>query len=309
MSTVIVIGAINLDYFGYLPYFPIEGKNLRARDVRFCLGGHGANQAVALNNLKVNNLLLGKVGNDFAGDYILSLLKKYKVNTEYIFKNNIGKTGVCSILVGPNGENTIIGFPAVNRLVRPDFLIRFAPVFELATWLAISLEYPTDTVLSALKLARKCGLKTILDPSPVIDLPGKDFWNLVDYVLPNQRELKALTGEDEILQGANVLKNWGAKEIIVKQGAAGCSFLYQNNLINIPAFAAKTIVDSTGAGDSFNAAFIYGMMQNGSIPKSIQIANLVSSYTVQKRGTCESFPERRDIDWHQLDERKNDLLF
>jgi ribokinase len=309
MSTVIVIGAINLDYFGYLPYFPIEGKNLRARDVRFCLGGHGANQAVALNNLKVNNLLLGKVGNDFAGDYILSLLKKYKVNTEYIFKNNIGKTGVCSILVGPNGENTIIGFPAVNRLVRPDFLIRFAPVFELATWLAISLEYPTDTVLSALKLARKCGLKTILDPSPVIDLPGKDFWNLVDYVLPNQRELKALTGEDEILQGANVLKNWGAKEIIVKQGAAGCSFLYQNNLINIPAFAAKTIVDSTGAGDSFNAAFIYGMIQNGSIPKSIQIANLVSSYTVQKRGTCESFPERRDIDWHQLDERKNDLLF
>jgi ribokinase len=309
MSTVIVIGAINLDCFGYLPYFPIEGKNLRARDVRFCLGGHGANQAVALNNLKVNSLLLGKVGNDFAGDYILSLLKKYKANTEYIFKNNIGKTGVCSILVGPNGENTIIGFPAVNRLVRPDFLIRFAPVFELATWLAISLEYPTDTVLSALKLARKCGLKTILDPSPVIDLPGKDFWNLVDYVLPNQRELKALTGEDEILQGANVLKDWGAKEIIVKQGAAGCSFLYQNNLINIPAFAAKTIVDSTGAGDSFNAAFIYGMMQNGSIPKSIQIANLVSSYTVQKRGTCESFPERRDIDWHQLDERKNDLLF
>lgn len=309
MSTVIVIGAINLDCFVYLPHFPIEGKNLRARDFRFCLGGHGANQAVALNNLKVNSLLLGKVGNDFAGDYILSLLKKYKLNTEYIFKNSTGKTGVCSILVSPNGENTIIGFPSVNRLVQPDFLMRFAPVFELATWLAISLEYPIDTVISALKLARKCGLKTILDPSPVIDLPGKDFWHLVDYVLPNQRELKALTGEDEILQGANVLKDWGAKEIIVKQGAAGSSFLYQNNLINIPAFGAKTIVDSTGAGDSFNAAFIYGMIQNGSIPKSIQIANLVASYTVQKRGTCESFLERRDIDWNQLDKRKNDLLF
>jgi ribokinase len=309
MSTVIVIGAINLDSFVYLPHYPIEGKNLRARDFRFCLGGHGANQAVALNNLKVNSLLLGKVGNDFAGDYILSLLKRYKVNTEYIFKNNIGKTGVCSILVSPNGENTIIGFPAVNRMVLPDFLVRFGPVFELADWIAISLEYPTNTVLSALQLAKKYGLKTILDPSPVIDLPGKDFWHLVDYVLPNQRELKALTGEDEILQGANVLKGWGAKEIIVKQGAAGSSFLYQHNLINIPAFATRNIVDTTGAGDSFNAAFIYGMIQNGSIPRSIQIANLVASYTVQNRGTCESFPDRRDIDWNQLDKRKNDLLF
>jgi len=77
MSTVIVIGAINLDSFVYLPHYPIEGKNLRARDFRFCLGGHGANQAIALNNLKINSLLLGKVGNDFAGDYILSLLKRY----------------------------------------------------------------------------------------------------------------------------------------------------------------------------------------------------------------------------------------
>ena len=309
MSTVIVIGAINLDCFGYLPYFPVEGKSLRARDFRFCLGGHGANQAVALSNLKVNNLLLGKVGNDFAGDYILSLLKKYKVNTEYVFKNSSGKTGICSIMVSPNGENTIIGFPAVNLMIQPDFLERFIPVFELATWLSVSLEYPANTIISALKLGKKYGLKTVLDPSPVVDFPEKDFWHMVDYALPNQKELKVLTGEEEMLQGANVLKDWGAKEIVVKQGAAGCSFLYQNNLINIPAFVAKNIVDTTGAGDSFNAAFIYGMIQTNSIPKSIQIANLVASYTVQKRGTCESFPERRDIDWNQLENRKNDLLF
>lgn len=309
MSTVIVVGAINLDCFGYLPHFPVEGKNLRARDFRFCLGGHGANQAVALNKLKVNSLLIGKVGNDFSGDYVLSLLKRYKINTEYIFKNNIGKTGVCSILVSPNGENTIIGFPAVNRMVLPDFLVRFGPVFELASWLSVSLEYPTDTVLSALKLAKKYGLKTILDPNPIIEAPQRDIWHLVDFVLPNKKELKILTGEEEILQGANVLKDWGAKEVIVKLGAAGCNFLHQDNLINIPAFVTRNIVDTTGAGDSFNAGFVYGMMQTNSIPKSIQIANLVASYSVQKRGTCESFPERRDIDWHKLDERKNDLLF
>jgi ribokinase len=309
MSTVIIIGAINLDCMAYLSHFPVEGGNMRAKDFKFCLGGHGANQAVALNNLKVNSLLMGKVGNDFAGDHILSVLKKYKINTEYVFKSNIGKTGICSILVSPNGENTIIGFPAVNRMVQTDFLIRFKPIFELAEWLSVSLEYPKDTVEFVLKLAKKCRLKTVLDPSPLIDSPGKDLWPMVDYALPNQKELKILTGEDEILQGANVLKDWGAGEVIVKQGVAGSSFLHQNNLINVSAFPTKSVVDSTGAGDLFNAAFIFGMIQSNSIPRSVQIANLVASYAVQKKGICESFPERREIDWAQLDKRKNDLLF
>jgi len=152
-------------------------------------------------------------------------------------------------------------------------------------------------------------IKTILDPSPLISLPEKDIWPMVDYVLPNQKELKILTEEKELLQGAAVLKNWGAGNIIIKQGAAGCSFLYEDNLINIPAFAVKKVVDTTGAGDLFNAAFIYGMIQTDSIPKSAQIANLVASYAVQKSGSCESFPERREIDWKKLDERNNDLLF
>jgi len=309
MSTVIVIGAINLDCMAFLPHYPAEGENLRARELRCCLGGRGANQAVALNHLKVTSLLLGKVGNDFAGDYILSILRKYKMNTEYIFKSNTGKTGLCSILVSPGGENTIIGFPAVNRMIQPDFLTRFEYLFELAEWLSVSLEYPEDTVAFALKLAKKCRLKTVLDPSPLIDLPKQALWPMVDYVLPNQKELKVLTGEEKMLQGANVLKHWGAGEVIVKQGAAGCSFLHQDNLINVPAFPAKTVIDTTGAGDLFNAAFIYGMIQSDSIPRSVQIANLVASYAVQKKGTCESFPERREIDWDQLDKRKDDLLF
>lgn len=309
MSTVIVVGGINLDCMAYLPYFPIEGDKLRAKDIKLSLGGHAANQAVALNKLKVTSLLMGKVGNDFAGDYILNILKKYKIGTEYIFKSNSGKTGICSILVSPYGDNTVIGFPAVNRIVQPDFLMRVEPVFGLAEWLSVSLEYPIDTVEFALKLAKKYKLKTVLDPSPLIDLPKQNLWPMVDYVLPNRKELKTLSGEEDMLQGAIVLKNWGAGEVIIKHGAAGCSFLYQDNLINVPAFPVKSIVDSTGAGDLFNAAFIYGMISDNSVPKSVQIANLVASYAVEKKGTCESFPERRDIDWHQLDKRKNDLLF
>lgn len=309
MSTVIIIGAINLDCMAFLSRFPTEGENIRARELRCCLGGRGANQAVALSNLKVASLLLGKVGNDFAGDYILSALKKYKINTEYIFKSNIGKTGICSILVNSVGANTIIGFPAVNRMIQADFLRRFEYLFELAKWLTISLEYSLDTVTYALKLAKKYGLRTVLDPSPLIELPEEDLWTMVDYALPNHKELKILTGQEEMLQGATVLNDWGVGEVIVKQGAAGCSFLHQDNLINVPAFPVKTVVDTTGAGDLFNAAFIYGMIQSNSVPRSLQIANLVASYAVQKRGTCESFPDRREIDWDQLKKRNNDRLF
>ena len=309
MSTVIIVGAINLDCLAYLSHFPTKGENMRAKDLRCSLGGRGANQAVALTNLKIAALLLGKVGNDFAGDYTLSILRKFKVNTEYIFKSNRGKTGICSILVSPDGENTIIGFPAINRMIEPDFLLRFEYLFEIARWLSISLEYPLETIEFALKLAKKYGLKTVLDPSPLIEIPNKNLWPLVDYILLNEKELQILTGEEELLQGATVLKNWGAREVIVKQGGQGCSFLYQDNLINVPAFPVKIVVDTTGAGDLFDAAFIYGLIQSDSLPKAAQIANLVASYAVQKLGTCESFPERREIDWEVLEKRKRDLLF
>lgn len=309
MSTVMIIGAINLDCVAFVPYFPPQGIHMRAKELKCCLGGRGANQAVALNHLKMTSFLLGKVGNDFAGDYVLSILKKYKINTEYIFKSNRDKTGICSIVVSPNGENTIIGFPAINRTIQPDFLKRFEHLFELAEWLSISLEYPLETVSFALKLAKKYGLKTVLDPSPLIDLPKKDLWLLVDYILPNHKELKILSGEEEMLRASLMLRDWGIGEIIIKQGSAGCSFLHENRLIHVPAFAVRTVIDTTGAGDLFDAAFIYGMIQSNSILRAIQIANLVASYAVQKGGTSDSFPERREIDWKQLENREHDFLF
>jgi ribokinase len=308
MATVIVIGAINLDCLTYIPHFPNEGDNIRVKDLRCSLGGRGANQAVALTNLKVAALLLGKVGNDFPGDYALSILRKYKVNTEYVFKSNSGKTGICSIMISPDGENTILGFPAINRMIQPGFLMRFEYLFEIAQWLSISLEYPLDVVEFALKLARKYGLKTVLDPSPLIELPEQNIWDMVDYALPNKKEIEILTGEEEMLQGAIVLKNWGVGEVIIKQGSKGSSFLYQDNLINVPAFPVKSVVDTTGAGDLYNAAFIYGLMQSDSISRAARIANLVASYSVQKPGACESFPQRREIDWEQLEKRKKGLF-
>lgn len=309
MATVIVVGAINLDCLAYIPHFPTKGDNMRVRELRCSLGGRGANQAVALANLNVAALLVGKVGNDFAGNYALSILRMSRVSIEYIFKSNSGKTGICSILVSSDGENTIMGFPAINRMIRPEFLTRLEPLFAKAQWLNISLEYPLDTVEYALKLAKKYGLKTVLDPSPLIELPKQDIWTMVDYVLPNKKELKILTGEEDMLQGATVLKNWGAGEIVIKQGVQGCSFLYQDNLINVPAFPVKSVVDTTGAGDLFNAAFIYGLMESNSISRAAQIANLIASYAVQKPGTSESYPKRREIDWEQLEKRKGDLLF
>lgn len=308
MSTVIVIGAINLDCLAYTPYFPNKGDSLKAKDLLCTLGGRGANQAVALTNLKVAAILLGKVGNDFAGDYVLSILKKYRVDTNHIFKSNIDKTGICSIIVSPDGDNTIMGFPAINRTISSDFLIRFEHLFSSADWVSVSLEYPLDVVELAFKIAKKYGIKTILDPSPLIEKPGQDLWNMVDYILPNIKEIRTITGKIDLLQGATVLKGWGVKEVIIKQGSQGCSFLQQDNLINVPAFPVKNVIDTTGAGDLFNAAFIYGLIQSDSIYKAARIANLVASYSVQKMGTCDSFPERRDVDWGKLDKKETDLF-
>jgi len=301
MKKVLVLGSINIDFVSFVSRYPQPGETLVSSDFGIFQGGKGANQAIALAKLDVPTLMLGKVGKDVLSDFALSSLQESGVDTTGISKSQKISTGSASIWVNAQGQNSIVIYPGANGEVDEDFIIRHEKFFDDASWLLTQFEVPLKSILLALKLAKEHDLKTIIDPAPVKKISNDDIWGLVDYLLPNEIELKDLTRAEDVLKGIHILKSRGVKEVIVKLGKQGAGYEDKGKLITFPAIPVEQRVDTTGAGDCFIAGFLYGMLQQEDIVQAIRIANLTASYSIQKKGAAISFPKKSEIDWKKLE--------
>lgn len=286
MKRVLVLGSINIDFVSFVPRYPQPGETLISNDFGIFQGGKGANQAIALAKLDVSTSMLGKVGKDVLSDFALSSLQESGVDTTGIAKSQKNFTGSASIWVNAQGQNSIVIYPGANGEVDEDFIIQHEKFFDDASWFLTQFEVPLKSILLALKFAKKYGLKTVMDPAPVKKINNDDIWGLVDYLLPNEIELRELTHTEDILKGIHILKSRGVKEVIVKLGKQGAVYEDKGNLIALPAIPVEQRVDTTGAGDCFIAGFLYGMIQQSDISQAIKIANLTASYSIQKKGTA-----------------------
>ncbi len=301
MEKVLVLGSINIDFVSFVSRYPQPGETLTSNDFGIFQGGKGANQAIALAKLDVPTLMLGKVGKDALSDFALSSLQESGVDITGISKSQKISTGSASIWVNAQGQNSIVIYPGANGEVDEDFIVQHEKFFDDASWLLTQFEVPLKSILLALKLAKKHGLKTVMDPAPVKKINNDDIWGFVDYLLPNEIELKKLTHTKNILKAIHILKSRGVKEVIVKLGKQGAAYEDKGKLVAFPATPVEQRTDTTGAGDCFIAGFLYGMIQWGNIPQAIKVANLTASYSIQKKGAAISFPNKSDIDWESLE--------
>jgi len=301
MEKVLVLGSINIDFVSFVSRYPQPGETLVSNDFCIFQGGKGANQAIALAKLDVPSLMLGKVGKDILSDFALSSLQESGVDTTGISKSEKNSTGTASIWVNAQGQNSIVIYPGANGEVGEDFIIQHEKFFDNASWLLTQFEVPLKSIILALKLAKKHGLKTVMDPAPVREVSNNDIWELVDYLLPNEIELRELTHTENILKAIRILKSRGVKEVIVKLGKQGAGYEGKGKFNLFPAIPVEQVVDTTGAGDCFIAGFLHEMLQQEDIAQAIQVANLTASYSIQKKGAAISFPNKSEIDWKKLE--------
>jgi ribokinase len=301
MEKVLVLGSINIDFVSFVSRYPKPGETLVSSDFGIFQGGKGANQAIALAKLDVPTVMLGKVGKDVLSNFSLSSLQESRVDITGVFKSQKNSTGSASIWVNAQGQNSIVIYPGANGEVDEDFIIQHEKFFDDASWLLTQFEIPLKSILLALKFAKKHGLKTVMDPAPAKKINNDDIWGLVDYLLPNEIELKELTRTENILKAIHTLKSRGVKEVIVKLGKQGAAYESKGKLITFPATPVEQRIDTTGAGDCFIAGFLYGMIQQRDIFQAIKIANLTASYSIQKKGAAISFPKKSEINWKKLE--------
>ncbi len=294
---VVSVGDLNIDILLYPPKYPELGSEAMSEVIEFKPGGSAANTAVALARLGISSGFIGRVGSDYWGRFLVEDLRREGVDTSYIQFDDVHGTGTMVIIVVGN-ERTIIGYRGANRYLewKPELgsYVLSARVLHVSGYTL--LEDPQRaTVLKLLQFLRSSrGVAVVtLDTGYVISAIGihelvKLTRGFVDYVLTNKGELSRALSElglgTEVSDVVELLKMWCVRALVAKAGPEG-AYLYTVNgkYLHSPAIDVE-VVDTTGAGDAFNAGFIYGVIRGFSLEEACQLGNAVAAYKICGRG-------------------------
>jgi ribokinase len=300
-SRIVVVGSLNADFVINLGRFPLPGETLVGRDFKIFPGGKGANQAYAAARLGGDVTMLGQVGNDVQADFLKNNLASVGVNVSRIGRDPNVSSGIATITIDSNGENEIIIIPGSNGTFGPEPLERNREVIAGAGFVLLQLEVPMPTVLLAAKIAKEAGATVILDPAPARAL-ADELLATVDYLTPNETELGILTAapaenvtQTFARQKAAKLQERGVKKVIVKMGPQGALLLAGGQEHFWPAIPVKA-VDTTAAGDAFNAAFAFALARGLSDIDAGRFATAAAAVSVTRPGAQPSMPTRAEVE-------------
>jgi ribokinase len=283
---VVVVGSLNMDFAVKTKHLPAAGETVLGSEFRMSPGGKGANQAVAAAKLGAASVavrMIGRVGQDLFADHLKASLAGAGVDVSSVHASRSHPTGAAIIAVDEAGQNSIVVASGANADLAAADVEAMRRVFKGASIAMFQLETPLPTVAAALKLAREEGLTTILDPAPAQPLPGELLGN-VDILTPNEVESKYFDPAGN-----------GAHTIVVKLGDRGCMAYRAGESFHVPGFPVNA-VDTTAAGDIFNAGLAIALAEGAPFPHALRFANAAAAISVTRPGAQISVPSRTEVD-------------
>jgi len=300
---IVVIGSINMDLVLRVPRMPLPGETLTGGAFRTIPGGKGANQAVACARLsgKVAGAqqvaMVGCVGDDAFGATLRAALVGDGIIDSHISTLPGVASGIASILVDDNGQNSIVIAGGANDLLSPAHIDAAKELIEQADIVVLQLETPMATVVHAIKLARSLGKTVVLNPAPAASLP-EGVLELVDYLIPNEIEAAMLAGVSP--EGADAqalaaaLQKLGSDNVIITLGSKGVHAALYGGDYTFPAEVVQA-VDTTAAGDTFIGGFVAGLASGMDEAESIQQGQRAAAWSVTKPGAQTSIPHLHEL--------------
>jgi len=297
---VIVIGELNVDLIlNQIDSLPVIGKEILASKMDLVLGSSSAIFASNLSSLGTQVAFLGKIGEDIFGDLVINSLKNKGVNTDLVIRDEELKTGA-TVVLNYGEDRAMVTHPgAMEHLSIDDITVeklqRGRHVHISSVFLQPNLQ---KDIYAIFKLAKDSGLTTSLDvqwdPAEKWDLDLQKLLPLVDVFLPNEQELLNLIQESEMQDAINKLSE-NENIVAVKMGNKGSICLKDGNQNEMPAYLNENVVDAIGAGDSFNAGFIFKYINGASLAECQKFGNLTGAINTTKAGGTAAFTNYTQI--------------
>ena len=273
MSKVAVIGIVGNSVFLPVEKFHVGGETVEAKSVHFELGGKGFNQAVAAARYGVSVSFLAAVGKD-CYDTVKEFLDNEKIDGTLIEKQE--NTAFAAIVTDAKGSNRVTVYQGA-QLLAEDVAV-FENAIKNADILLLNNEVAEEVNVKAIEIAKRYGIKIILNPAPARKTCDYILQN-VDLFTPNEHETLGLEEKE------NVIMTVGKRGCVVKKGNK-----------TIPAVEIGSVVDTTGAGDTFNGVLAATLAEGQDLINAVMTANLASSIGVTRKYAVSSIPTRKEIE-------------
>lgn len=297
---VIVVGELNVDLIlNSIDSFPEMGKEKLAKNMTLTLGSSSAIFASNLSALGAKVSFIGKIGNDSFGNLVIESLKSKKVNTNYLIRSDEWNTGA-TIVLNYNEDRAMVTYAgAMEHLTISDISDEAISSAKHLHFSSYFLQPGMQSGIAELfKKAKDKGLTTSLDiqwdPNEKWNFNYKEVLPFVDIFLPNEQEALLLTNENNLDNAITELSPF-AKQIVVKLGSKGSLLVNGGKKILKKSFLNKNVVDAIGAGDSFNAGFIFKYINGFDIEKCQTFANLTGAINTTEAGGTNAFTNYEEV--------------
>ena len=291
---IVCLGILVADVIGKPVHsVPDPGSLALVDEISLHCGGCAANAATALANLGLLVDVIGKVGSDPFGDFVISVLQERGIGTRGVTRDASNGTSASMVIVDPDGERRFIHYIGANAaftIEDVDFdLVSSASILHIGGSLVMP-GIDGEPTAELLKRAREAGVTTFLDT--VWDDTGRWMALLepslpyIDFFIPSLPEAKEITGVDDPEKVARELVDQGVATVALKMGPDGCLVMSADyESLRLPAYDVE-VVDATGAGDAFAAGFITGVWQDWSLEKTARFASAVGAMCVTGVGAA-----------------------
>ncbi len=288
--SVTVVGSLNEDVLVSVDRLPGRGETVIGRSAVVAPGGKGANQAAAAGRLGPGVHMVGRVGEDPAGDRQLAALAGSRVNVSRVHRTPRVPTGSAPIPVEEgSGENLIVVVPGANaELNAADADVESV---RRADVLLLQLEVPLATVVAAAAAATG---RVVLTPAPPQELPA-ELLERVDVLVPNEHELAQLAGEPAgertPAELAELARSLTPRAVVVTLGARGALVVPADGPVLVQAPPPVVPVDTTGAGDCFCGALAQALARGVELPDAVRYAVAAAALSTTAPGARGALPD------------------
>ncbi|MGI9445464.1 MAG: ribokinase [Rubripirellula sp.] len=295
---IVVLGSINMDLVLSCETLPVAGQTLIARSSNEFCGGKGANQAVAASLAGGDVAMLGGVGDDAFATRLVDNLKMHEVDCDKVQRFPGTASGLAVIAVDSVGQNSIMVVPGANSQISTNSVQAAEIQIKESDCLMVQLETPSDTILEGISLARRHGVRVVLDPAPA---PAELIPALlqVDLICPNETEAASLTqmpvtNRTQAETAAKKLQGLGATNVVITMGSQGALLLQDSNAVLVPAIPVNAI-DTTAAGDAFAGALAVRWAQTDDLLDAVRFANVAGAIAASRKGAQNSIGTKQEI--------------